>query len=155
MTHVLTVIGEVRPAEYGFNIQIDDTHRQGLTGLDEFSHAIVIWLADQNSGVNGIRLMCAAPYTSSDHDIGVFASRSPDRPNPVCMSVVTISDVDQEKGIIKTPFIDALPHTTVLDIKPYFPASDLVSSARIPTHFAHWPVCYEDSASFDWDREFR
>lgn len=156
MTHTLTVIGSVRPGIRGFEIHIDRDYRNGLKGLSQFSHAIVSWFADrtESSGRNA-PLVLTAPYTSTEQDIGVFASRSPARPNPVGLSVIAIADVDELNGVLITPFIDAMPGTPLLDIKPYFPASDLARSATVPDHFSHWPACLEDSASFDWAAEFQ
>ncbi|WP_420413449.1 TrmO family methyltransferase domain-containing protein [Roseibium sp.] len=155
MTHVLTVIGKVCRAESGFEVRIDEAFRQGLTGLDQFSHAFVFWLADRADAPGNAPLICPAPYTACDQDVGVFASRSPDRPNPVCLSAIAVTGVDIKTGSVTTPYIDTLPETPIIDIKPYFPASDLVSSAHTPAHFSHWPMSYEESALFDWSAEFR
>ncbi len=155
MTHVLTVIGKVCPAERGFEIRIGEAFRQGLTGLTQFSHAFVVWLANSAEAPGKVPLVCPAPYTACNQDVGIFASRSPARPNPICFSAIAITGVDLKNGCIMTPYIDTFPETQVIDIKPYFPASDLVSTAHIPAHFSHWPKSYEESAHFDWSAEFR
>jgi tRNA (adenine37-N6)-methyltransferase len=156
MTPTLTVIGSVCPGTRGFEIHVDARYRDGLTGLSKFSHAIVSWLANkaEASGPDA-HMICPAPYTSTDSDTGVFASRSPSRPNPICLSVIAVTAIDERRGILTTPFIDALPNTPVLDIKPYFPASDRVESAHVPAHFGHWPRNLEESVTFDWAAEFR
>lgn len=155
MNTIMTAIGNVHSSVSGFEIQIEKPYRPGLKGLSGFSHAHIIWLADRsNTAAIDDSLICPKPYTACDQDIGVFGSRSPVRPNPICMSVVIISGLDEENGILKMPFIDTMPDTPVLDIKPYFPASDRVESARIPEHFSHWPKSYEASAHFDWAAEF-
>lgn len=156
MNTTLRVIGTVRPFAEGFRVTIDKDYAPGLKGLSDFSHAIVVWLAHETD-TDGSQhsLSFPSPYTASEEAVGVFATRSPQRPNPVCFSIVHLLSVDETKGVITTHFIDTLPDTPVIDIKPYFPASDLVKSASIPRHFGHWPSCYEGSASFDWDAEFR
>lgn len=155
MHSTLTVIGTVRPKKPGFAIELLDTYRPGLLGLDQFSHATIYWLAEQQEAKeSGPDMVMASPYTASMEDIGLFATRTPERPSPICASVVTISAVDTRKGLIVTPFIDAFPGTPVVDIKPYFPASDRVRSATIPDHFSHWPSSLEESATFDWQHEF-
>jgi tRNA (adenine37-N6)-methyltransferase len=156
MTSTLTVIGSVRPGTRGFEIQIENRYRNGLIGLSRFSHAIVCWLADKAAASGpDAPMICPAPYTSTDIDTGIFASRSPNRPNPICLSVIAVTAIDERKGILATPFIDALPNTPVFDIKPYFPASDRAELAEIPEYFVHWPRSLEESASFDWSAEFR
>ena len=155
MHSTLTVIGTVRPTDPGFAIELREVYRPGLLGLGGFSHATIYWLADrQEAPKSDPDMVMPSPYTASEEDIGVFATRSPERPSPVCASVVAVSAVDTAKGLVLTPFIDALPATPVIDIKPYFPASDRVRSAVIPDHFAHWPTCLEDSDGFDWQDEF-
>ncbi|MES0811996.1 TrmO family methyltransferase [Roseibium sp. SCPC15] len=156
MNTSLTVIGSVRPSPRGFELSMDDPYRAGLLGLCRFSHAIVLWLADgldQNG--RDISMILPAPYTASDQDTGVFASRSPARPNPIGISIVELAEVNESTGTLIVPFIDAVPGTPLLDIKPYFPASDRVRSARIPDHFSHWPQWYEDASTFNWTAEFR
>ncbi len=156
MNTTLKVIGSVRPFAEGFRIAIDKDYVPGLKGLAEFSHAIVLWIAHEADN-DGSRhpLVFPSPYTATEEAVGVFATRSPQRPNPVCFSIVRLLNVDETAGVITTPFIDTLSDTPVIDIKPYFPASDLVRSASVPRHFDHWPSCYEDSASFSWGAEFR
>ena len=51
--------------------------------------------------------------------MGVFATRSPLRPNPIALTAAEIIHTDQEKGLIRVTFLDADNGTPVLDIKPY------------------------------------
>lgn len=155
-TPTLTFIGTVEITENRYEIQLNPTYRSGLLGLSDFGHAHVLWWANQAAtATDRSRLVCARPYARSDADVGVFASRSPERPNPIGMSVVTLMQVDADKGRIIVPFIDALPGTPVLDIKPYFPTSDRVRDVRMPEWSEPWPMDYESSADFDWSGEFR
>ena len=148
-------IGQINPAEGGFEITLAAEYAAGLQGLEEFSHAIVLWWASEaDSAELRSQLVYEKPYTQNPLDVGVFGSRSPSRPNPIGLSVITLIDVDIKKATITTPFIDTEPGTPVIDLKPYFPASDRVRDARLPDWCQHWPSCYEDSATFDWSREF-
>ena len=155
-TPALSFIGTIETSGDSFEIRLDHAYTAGLLRLSAFSHAHVLWWADGAATPAGReQLVCKRPYTRSDADVGVFASRSPERPNPIGMSVVALMSVDEREGRLAVPFIDALPGTPVIDIKPYFPASDRVLNTRVPAWFAAWPDSYEASAAFDWSSEFR
>lgn len=79
---------------------------------------------------------------------------SPAKPNPLGITTISLLSVDDETGVITRPYIDADHNTPIVDIKPYFPASDRVSQCHTPNCFKHWPQCLEESASFDWEKEF-
>ena len=152
----LSFIGTIDRFDDGYEITLDPAYRSGLLGLSEFSHAHILWWADRAVTEAGrARLICQRPYTRSEADVGVFGSRSPERPNPIGMSVVMVLSIDENEGRIRVPFIDTMPGTPVVDIKPYFPASDRVRNVRVPQWFAQWPQDYAASASFDWSGEFR
>jgi tRNA-Thr(GGU) m(6)t(6)A37 methyltransferase TsaA len=61
---------------------------------------------------------------------GVFATRSPQRPNPIAVFMCTLNKIKENKIIIEK--IDAFDNTPVIDIKPYIPNSDSIPNARIP-----------------------
>lgn len=149
------VIGHVNPAEGGFAITLESPYAAGLTGLGDFSHALVLWWASESDAdAQRDQLIYRKPYTQNPKDIGVFGSRSPSRPNPIGLSVIVLQHVDTKTATIITPYIDTEPGTPVIDVKPYFPASDRVNDVVMPSWCSHWPSCYEESADFDWASEF-
>lgn len=86
--------------------------------------------------------------------MGTFATRSPERPNPIALSCCGVTYVDLDNGIIGLEYIDARNGSPVLDIKPYTPSIDRVEKVSMPDWCAHWSRCYEDSGDFDWEKEF-
>ena len=84
----------------------------GLTDIEGFSHLFVIWAFDR---VHGFDLMGAPPTDSRPH--GVFATRSPRRPNPIGLTVVEL--LRREGCSLHVRGVDMLDGTPVLDIKPY------------------------------------
>ncbi|MNZ62665.1 putative tRNA (adenine(37)-N6)-methyltransferase [compost metagenome] len=86
--------------------------------------------------------------------MGIFATRSPIRPNPIALSVVQMISVDEDKGVIRIPYIDANQGTPVIDLKPYTPSLDRVESPGVPDWCKHWPKSLEKSSDFDWQDEF-
>ncbi|WP_068084126.1 SAM-dependent methyltransferase [Polycladidibacter stylochi] len=147
----MKVIGCLTANNNGFAIKINDEYKEALLGLNKYSHLHVVWVANE---ADNKYLICKKPYTKSTEDYGVFASRSPLRPNPICISIAQIIDVDMAEGRITVPYIDCFDGTKIIDIKPYNPSSDLVEEARVPEQLSHWPKSYEASGEFDWSNEF-
>lgn len=154
-SRTVQTIGAINPTDNGFAIQLDATYREALIGLSDFSHAIILWWAHRaDDSDHRERLTYEKPYQKSADDWGVFATRSPSRPNPIGLSLVALQDVDIPQGVISVPFIDAEPGTPIIDVKPYFPSSDRVRDVTTPAWCQHWPQYYEDSATFNWMEEF-
>jgi tRNA (Thr-GGU) A37 N-methylase len=97
---------------------------------------------------------CDKPYKKAPEKVGIFATRSQARPNPIALTVVPVISIDHKTGTISVPFIDAEDNTPIIDIKPYHPATDRVKTVSVPKWCDHWPKWYEDSAEFDWEAEF-
>jgi tRNA-Thr(GGU) m(6)t(6)A37 methyltransferase TsaA len=153
--YILKPIGVVHTDGSAFSIEVAEPFRPALQGLDAFSHILVVWwshLADSEEERN--QTMCTKPYTNGPDIVGIFATRSPARPNPIALTVVPVLGIDHEAGIITVAFIDADDTTPVLDIKPYLPCTERVRDAAVPEWCAHWPAWYEDNATFDWSAEF-
>ncbi len=84
----------------------------GLQDIDGFSHLYVIWQFDRSEGHE---LVGTPP--SDDRPHGVFATRSPRRPNPIGLTVVEL--LGREGNRLKVRGVDMLDGTPILDIKPY------------------------------------
>jgi tRNA-Thr(GGU) m(6)t(6)A37 methyltransferase TsaA len=84
----------------------------GLTDIEGFSHLIVIWEFDRSEG---FQLLGTPPSDNRTH--GVFATRSPRRPNPIGLTVVEL--LRREGRVLHVRGVDMLDGTPVLDIKPY------------------------------------
>jgi tRNA-Thr(GGU) m(6)t(6)A37 methyltransferase TsaA len=151
---VLSSVGFVRHGQDGFVLEIDSAFRPALVGLEGFSHLNVIWWSHHldNKESRGI-LQCDQPYQNAPARLGIFATRSPMRPNPLCLSVAPVIDMDIEAGRIFVAYIDAEDETPILDIKPYHPCADRVRDVGVPEWCRHWPVWFEDSGDFDWEKE--
>lgn len=84
----------------------------GLADIESFSHLYVIWTFDRSEG---FELQGKPP--SDDRAHGVFATRSPRRPNPIALTVVEL--LGREGGQLRVRGVDMLDGTPILDIKPY------------------------------------
>jgi len=93
-------------------LEILSEFEPGLQDIDGFSHLIVIWIFH---GVTGYELYGKTPTDGREH--GVFATRSPRRPNPIGLTVVQL--LGREGNRLRIRGVDMLDETPVLDIKPY------------------------------------
>ncbi len=84
----------------------------GLADIEGFSHLYVLWTFDRSEGFD---LFGKAPTDSRPH--GVFATRSPRRPNPIGLTVVEL--LRRENESLHVRGVDMLDGTPILDIKPY------------------------------------
>ncbi len=100
-----------------------------FAGLEGFSH---IWLSFLFHDVidQGWRARVRPPRLGGNRQVGVFASRSPFRPNHLGLSVVRLLGVDNGEGVsLRVQGLDLLDGTPVVDIKPYLPYVDSVPHA--------------------------
>jgi tRNA (adenine37-N6)-methyltransferase len=84
----------------------------GLTDIEGFSHLFVIW---EFHRAQSFDLIGTPPFDDRPH--GVFATRSPRRPNPIGLTVVTL--LRREQGVLHVRGVDMLDGTPILDLKPY------------------------------------
>jgi tRNA-Thr(GGU) m(6)t(6)A37 methyltransferase TsaA len=109
-------------------IVIDTALADGLDNLNEFSHAIVIYWLHQSHRPAPLKVH--PKYRKEPTPVGVFASRSPDRPNPLAKTVVKL--LERHDNVLKVQGLDAIDGSPVMDIKPYIPEIDSVKDARVP-----------------------
>jgi len=93
-------------------LEILSEFEPGLIDIEGFSHLFVIWAFDRSEGYE---LYGNSP--TDDHPHGVFATRSPRRPNPIALTVVEL--LGREGPKLRVRGVDMLDGTPILDIKPY------------------------------------
>lgn len=110
-----------RPA----TLMIDPPWRQGLTGLDRATHLILLGWFDADRDV----LLQKPPHVSAAQ--GCFALRTPARPNPIGVSIVRRTSLGLAAGLITVDALDWYDGTVLLDIKPYYPSTDVHPDAHV------------------------
>lgn len=108
--------------------------RDALRGLEGYSHIWIIWgfsegFASKNGKSSSFSPTVRPPRLGGNKRIGVFATRSPNRPNPIALSVVKLDKIEDD-GSVTVSGIDMTDMTPVYDIKPYLPHIDSVPDAR-------------------------
>jgi tRNA-Thr(GGU) m(6)t(6)A37 methyltransferase TsaA len=93
-------------------LEIAPELEEGLLDIEGFSHLYVLWLFHRAEGFD---LVGTPPFDTRPH--GVFATRSPRRPNPIALTVVELLGRDGRN--LRVRGLDMLDGTPILDIKPY------------------------------------
>ena len=103
---------------------------EAVRELEEFSHIWLIFLFHQTCG-KGWKPTVRPPRLGGNTRVGVFACRSPFRPNPIGLSAVKLLSVTCEQGtvVLEVQGTDLIDGTPILDIKPYLPYTECISDA--------------------------
>ena len=104
-------------------IEIDPQFEEGLEDLEGFSHIVLLYHLHRTRGPR----LKVVPFLD-DTPRGVFATRSPSRPNAIGLSIVRL--LSREGSVLHIADIDALDGTPLLDIKPYIARFDVDASVR-------------------------
>jgi tRNA (adenine37-N6)-methyltransferase len=100
-------------------IEVYPAYAEGLQDVEHHPHLIVLYWLDRSSRDT---LKATPPGTGTEH--GVFATRSPDRPNPIGFAVADLVRRDGSRLVVRG--LDALDGTPFLDLKPYSAATDCI-----------------------------
>lgn len=105
-------------------VEVFPEFEEGLKDIETCTHLIILyWLDRARRNV----LTAVPPHDGREH--GVFATRSPHRPNPIGFAVVELLERRGRELVVK--WLDAVDGTPVVDIKPYSPAMDCVENAKV------------------------
>lgn len=108
-------------------IVVDKRYAKGLDGIEDYSHLIIVYWMGQEKECH------LRHHPQGRQDVpygGIFACRCPQRPNRIAISTVRL--LARKNNSIKVKGLDILDSTPILDIKPYTPNYDRVSSAKVP-----------------------
>jgi tRNA-Thr(GGU) m(6)t(6)A37 methyltransferase TsaA len=108
-------------------LEVFEEYEPGLKDIEACSHLIVLYLQDRG---DRNKLQTRTPWGPEVH--GVFATRSPNRPNPI--GICTVELVERKGRRLTVRWMDALDQSPLIDIKPYSAGVDAVPEARIGWH---------------------
>jgi tRNA-Thr(GGU) m(6)t(6)A37 methyltransferase TsaA len=120
-------------------VRVFDEFVNGLLGLDEYSHVILIYVFHEVKETSlRVRLR------GFDKEVGIFATRYPIRPNPIGLSILELVRMEPPRLWLRG--LDAWTGTPVLDIKPY-DYYDVVKRPRVPREFEEeWLRSYSEKS---------
>jgi tRNA-Thr(GGU) m(6)t(6)A37 methyltransferase TsaA len=112
-------------------IRIFEDYCTGLRGIEEYSHLIILYWSHLKDNEKERRTLLVTPKKHAlNVEKGVFACRSPSRPNPIALCVTQLLKV--ERCILTIKGLDALEASPIIDIKPCLPRADLFPNAQVP-----------------------
>lgn len=121
--------GEVRWEEIVSRIEVREDLLPALEGVEEFSHLLILFYFDRLPP-EAAPLQVHPERRPEMPLVGVLATRSPHRPNPIGLTAVEL--LRREGNVLWVRGLDAFDGTPVLDIKPYLPRGDHLEEVRIP-----------------------
>jgi tRNA-Thr(GGU) m(6)t(6)A37 methyltransferase TsaA len=125
---ILKPIGKVSKIEKSTKLILEKKYGPALQGLDKNSHVWVLWWFDRNDTPEKRSILQVNPCGNPENPLtGVFACRSPFRPNLIALSLCRILFV--ENNVVEIEKIDAFDETPILDLKPYIPGYDSADDA--------------------------
>ena len=124
-------VGFIRKKNDTVFIEIDKKYTDAFLGLEQFSHINVLYWFHENDNPQSRNTLQVNPCRNKKNPLtGVFATRSPVRPNLIALTLCKIKSID--KNIITIEKTDAFDDTPVLDLKPYIPGYDGDGKATLP-----------------------
>lgn len=108
-------------------IILDRKFAEGLKGIDDYSHVIIVYWMDKVKDYSITHRPQGNPKVPI---VGIFSCRCPARPNPV--AIMTVELLEHKSNKIKVKGLDILDGTPIIDIKPYWPQYDKVENEKIP-----------------------
>lgn len=112
------------------DIVVRDDLKDGLIGLEQFSHIIVVTYLHEAEFIPEKHLVRRPRGRADMPLLGIFAQRAKDRPNPIGITAVRVLEVSGNTVTVEG--LDAIDGTPVLDVKPYNPGFDRRDDAAIP-----------------------
>ncbi|MFQ6014802.1 MAG: tRNA (N6-threonylcarbamoyladenosine(37)-N6)-methyltransferase TrmO [Anaerolineae bacterium] len=122
-------LAEVIWEEITSEIVVEEKWGLALEGLEDFSHIIVVWWISYLEDERGTVLQTHPEQKEELPLVGIFATRSPVRPNPIGITAVKL--LERQGNRLKVLGLDAYDGTPVLDIKPYLTKGDSIEDATV------------------------
>jgi len=131
MSYEIIPVGFIRSGENSTSVEILPGYEDAVHGLELYSHIIILlWFHKRDNDYERKLLKVHPRHNKNNPLTGIFATRSPVRPNPV--GIFTPAIISINRNTIKVSPVDAFDGTPVIDIKPYFPSLDSISEAKVP-----------------------
>ncbi|MFZ5354026.1 MAG: excinuclease ABC subunit UvrA [Bacillota bacterium] len=143
-TYAISAIGEIRNTQGEYTLQIDIPEADIIDVLKGFSHIKVLWWFSRFDKSTYRKLTQGNPPYENAPRTGIFATRSPIRPNPIAMTTAKILEIDTQNMRLKVSGLDAFDKTPIIDILPYIPVLDRVRECAVPEWLRHWPEWLDD-----------
>lgn len=141
--------GLVPSAYADIAFEATEENKLALRGIEEFSHLWILFVFHGQT-YRHVKPLVRPPRLGGNKSVGVYATRSPNRPNAIGMSAVKLLGIFEKKRklYLQVQGGDFLDGTPVIDIKPYIPYADTIETAH-----SAWAVRQETFLSVRWSTE--
>lgn len=136
--------GIIRKTEGEYYLELNDSDMDLIYKIDGFSHVRILWWFERFDKSSYRRITEGKPPYENAPRTGIFATRSPVRPNPIALTTARVLDIDFESRRIKVTQLDAFDKTPIINVFPYIPALDRVRDCHVPDWLGHWPEWVDD-----------
>ena len=141
----ITSLGQVRKIEgRNYILLFDESFSIIQKAVRGYSHLRILWWFDRFDKAIYRKITQSDPPYENAPKTGIFATRSPVRPNPVAVTTVRVIQWDEMNRMIEVSDLDAFDHTPVIGILPYIPSQYRVKESLVPYWLEHWPQWLED-----------
>ncbi|MHA2059879.1 MAG: TrmO family methyltransferase domain-containing protein [Candidatus Ranarchaeia archaeon] len=146
---MMNPIGLIKRKGNQIYLQIHESYRLGLKTITDFSHIWILWWMHKlESEQSQLQIVPNFPNVPQD-GVGIFLTRSTYRPNRIGLSIGHIMNCEIKKGRVEIEGIDADHDSPILDIKPYLPKGDALTSdsnqtITLPKWAENLSGCFED-----------
>lgn len=123
--YVTNPVTEKKDTQWGSDIStvvLDGQYRGGLSGLEGFTHVLMVTYLDKANYVPEKHLQRRPQGRADMPVVGIFSQRTKDRPN--CIGITAVEILRVEESALTVRGLDAIDGTPILDIKPYYPVFD-------------------------------
>lgn len=150
-TYEIPQMGIIRDVNSLVYIQLDDlnivnTIKKSIPKSNQmFSCYIKVfwWFNKFDSEIFRKSTQCNPPYENAPKT-GIFATRSPVRPNPIAMTIARVTDIDETNKRIYLNNIESFDKTPCIGISPYCIDTDLIMDCKVPKWLSHWPKWFDE-----------
>jgi tRNA (adenine37-N6)-methyltransferase len=111
-------------------VVLDEMLADGLDGIEEYSHVLILYWMHRAAEAEPVRMRRRPQGRQDMPEVGIFAQRARHRPNPIGVTAVKLLRREGNRLVVQG--LDAINGTPVVDVKPYVPAFDTATSARVP-----------------------
>ncbi len=137
--------GEIHKEEGNYYIALPKEEKALWEKIMDYSHIHVIWWFHQWDKPIYRKVTTGKPPYEKAPRTGIFATRSPIRPNPIALTTARIVRRDRERGRLYLSELDAFDKTPYLGLIPYEPSLDCIGSYHVPKWLSHWPEWFVES----------
>lgn len=150
-------------AEYSMDFIGDYRYHEGqkiflnddslMDEISEGGHLRILWWFDKFDKPELRKTLHVNPPYENAPKSGVFATRSPVRPNLIASTLVKILSVDRSKNVIEISGFDGFDGTKIININPYEPLEENIRDYYLPAHLEHWPSYKRFDGAKQFSRE--